>query len=64
MRFGILMSRQKRSKSFFTDEFEQFKDIEKFFETMPKLIHTIEVINPKTKVKSPIVLEGLNSFFA
>ena len=57
------MSRQKRSKSFLTDEFEQFKDIEKFFETMPKLIHTIEVINPKTKVKSPIVLEGLNSFF-
>ena len=43
---------------------KQFKDIEKFFETMPKLIHTIEVINPKTKVKSPIVLEGLNSFFA
>ena len=54
---------QKEVKEFLeADEFEQFKDIEKFFETMPKLIHTIEVINPKTKVKSPIVLEGLNSF--
>lgn len=41
----------------------QFKDIEKFFETMPKLSHTIEVTNPVTKVKSSIVLEGLSSFF-
>ena len=41
----------------------QFKDIEKFFETMPKLQHTIEVTNPKTKVKSEVVLEGLASFF-
>ena len=43
---------------------KQFKAIEKFFETMPKLTHTIQITNPKTKVKSPIVLEGLNSFFA
>jgi len=42
----------------------QFKDIENFFETMPKLSHTINVINPKTKVKSDVVLEGLASFFA
>ena len=42
----------------------QFKDIENFFETMPKLSHTIKVINPKTKVKSDVVLEGLASFFA
>ena len=42
----------------------QFKDIENFFETMPKLSHTITVINPKTKVKSDVVLEGLASFFA
>jgi len=42
----------------------QFKDIEKFFETMPKLSHTVQVTNPKTKVKSDIVLEGLSSFFA
>ena len=42
----------------------QFKDIENFFETMPKLSHTIKVINPKTKVKSDVILEGLASFFA
>ena len=41
----------------------QFKDIEKFFETMPKLQHTITVKNPKTKVESDVVLEGLASFF-
>ena len=42
----------------------QFKDIEKVFETMPKLSHTIKVTNPKTKVESEVVLEGLASFFA
>ena len=42
----------------------QFKEIEKFFETMPKLSHELEVTNPKTKVKSTVVLEGLSSFFA
>ena len=42
----------------------QFKDIEKFFETMPKLSHTIKIKNPKTKVESEVVLEGLASFFA
>jgi hypothetical protein len=42
----------------------QFKDIEKFFETMPKLSHTVKVTNPKTKVESDVVLEGLASFFA
>ena len=41
----------------------QFKEIEKFFETMPKLKHTIEVTNPNTKVTSEVVLEGLASFF-
>ena len=41
----------------------QFKLIEKFFETMPKLSHTIKVTNPKTKVESEVVLEGLASFF-
>ena len=41
----------------------QFKEIEKFFETMPKLSHTIKVTNPKTKVESDVVLEGLASFF-
>ena len=42
----------------------QFKAIESFFDTMPKLSHTISVTNPKTKVKSDVVLEGLASFFA
>ena len=42
----------------------QFKDIEKFFETMPKLSHTVKVTNPKTKVESDVVLEGVASFFA
>ena len=42
----------------------QFKAIESFFETMPKLSHTVKVINPKTKVESDVVLEGLASFFA
>ena len=41
----------------------QFKQIETFFETMPKLSHTISVTNPKTKVESDVVLEGLASFF-
>ena len=43
---------------------QQFKEIEKFFETMPKLSHELKVTNPKTKVKSTVVLEGLSSFFA
>ena len=42
----------------------QFKSIEEFFNTMPKLSHTIKVTNPKTKVESDVVLEGLASFFA
>jgi len=42
----------------------QFKEIEKFFETMPKLSHSISVTNPETKVESEVVLEGLASFFA
>ena len=42
---------------------KQFKEVEKFFATMPKLSHTIEVINPNTKEKSSVVLEGLADFF-
>jgi hypothetical protein len=42
----------------------QFKQIEKFFETMPKLSHTVKVTNPNTQVESEVVLEGLSSFFA
>ena len=40
-----------------------FKKIQKFYETMPKLMHEIEVENPKTKVKSKITLSGLSDFF-
>ena len=41
----------------------QFKMVENFFETMPKLSHTINVTNPNTKVDSEIKIEGLQSFF-
>ena len=41
----------------------QFKKIEQFFETMPKLSHTLKVTNPNTKVVNKITLEGLNAFF-
>ena len=41
----------------------QFKEIEKFFETMPKLSHTVKVINPNTQKENEVVLEGLQSFF-
>jgi len=50
----------------FVEQFNssQFRQIEKFFDTMPKLSHTVEVENPVTKIKSEVVLEGLSSFFA
>tara|TARA_B100000575_G_scaffold294637_1_gene312496 strand:- start:12972 stop:13682 length:711 start_codon:yes stop_codon:yes gene_type:complete len=43
---------------------EQFKKVQNFFETMPKLSHTVKVKNPNTDVDSDVVLEGLASFFA
>ena len=42
---------------------KQYKQVEKFFATMPKLSHTIEVVNPNTKEKGSVVLEGLSNFF-
>ena len=42
---------------------KQFKDVQKFFETMPKLKHEITIKNPKTKKESKILLNGLNDFF-
>ena len=42
---------------------QQYKKVEKFFSTMPKLSHTIEVVNPNTKEKGSVVLEGLADFF-
>jgi hypothetical protein len=46
-----------------TFDSSQFKNIETFFDTMPKLSHTIKVTNPNTGVENEIVLEGLSSFF-
>ena len=43
---------------------KQFGELQKFFETMPKLLHKVQVTNPNTGVESEIVLEGLASFFA
>ena len=43
---------------------KQFAKLENFFTTMPKLSHTINVMNPETDVESSVVLEGLGSFFA
>jgi len=42
---------------------KQYKQVERFFATMPKLSHTIEITNPNTKKKSSVVLEGLADFF-
>tara|TARA_X000000368_G_scaffold415993_1_gene408921 strand:- start:28 stop:744 length:717 start_codon:yes stop_codon:yes gene_type:complete len=42
---------------------KQFKDVETFFDTMPKLSHKVKVVNPKTEVESEVTLEGLQSFF-
>ena len=55
----------KKELSQFLDQLNsnQFKEIEKFFETMPKLSHKVKVTNPNTKVESEIVLEGLQNFF-
>ena len=42
---------------------ENFKDIQNFFNTIPALIHEVEVENPNTKVKGKVVLRGLQNFF-
>ena len=42
----------------------QFQEVQNFFDTMPKLQHTVKVINPNTKVESSVTLEGLSAFFA
>ena len=59
------ITENKKELSEFLDQLssKQFKEIEKFFETMPKLSHTVKVTNPNTKVENEIVLEGLSSFF-
>ena len=56
----------KKELTEFVDQLnsKQFKEIEKFFETMPKLSHTVKLKNPNTNVESDVVLEGLASFFS
>jgi len=48
----------------FVDSFtgSQFEMVTEFFETMPKLRHIVDITNPKTKVKSEVIIEGLESF--
>jgi len=55
----------KKELKEFTEQLssKQFKEVEKFFETMPKLSHTVTVTNPNTGKDNVIVLEGLASFF-
>ena len=43
---------------------KQFAEVQKFFDTMPKLKHTVKVKNPKTEKESEVTLSGLNDFFA
>ena len=61
-------SHQECTKKELSDSVEslnssQFKMVENFFTTMPKLTHTVKVTNPNTKVESEIKIEGLQSFF-
>jgi len=42
---------------------KQFQEVQKFFDTMPKLRHEMKVKNPKTKKESKVVLTGLSDFF-
>ena len=54
----------KKELDDFIDSFsnEQFEKVTNFFDTMPKIRHTVEVTNPKTNVTSKVVLEGLENF--
>jgi len=56
----------KKEITEFLDSFDtsQFMKVQKFFETMPKLSHTITVSNPNTGKESEVIIEGLASFFA
>jgi hypothetical protein len=63
-----VFSAKDQTKKELTDFIEQlntkqFKDVQKFFDTMPKLKHVVTIENPKTKVKTDVVLQGLNDFF-
>jgi len=54
----------KKELDDFIDSFsnEQFEKVTNFFDTMPKIRHTVEITNPKTNVTSELVLEGLENF--
>ena len=56
----------KKELSDFLDSLNstQFRDLQNFFDTMPKLSHEVEYKNPKTNENNSMKLEGLNSFFA
>ena len=62
---GLLLTVQKKELDEWLETLNtnQFQEIETFFETMPKLSHTIKVTNPETNVESEVVMEGLTSFF-
>ena len=42
---------------------DTFEDVGKYFETMPQLLHVVNITNPNTKVDNEIVIQGLESFF-
>ena len=60
----IDVSKKELTEFFESMTQQQFELLQEFFNTMPKLRHTIEVKNPKTKKKNEILLEGLGDFFA
>ena len=63
---SIIFMKSSQELNEFIDQLntKQFKEVEEFFRTMPKLTHTLKVKNPKTGVESEVVLEGLVSFFS
>ena len=56
------MSRKELDEFIESMNTDQFAEVQKFFDGIPKLRHTIKVVNPNTKVENEMVLEGLQSF--
>ena len=42
---------------------DQFESLGNFFDTMPKVQHSVEITNPKTKKKGEVIIDGIKSFF-
>ena len=42
---------------------KQFEQVQEFFNTMPKVKHSVKVKNPNTGVESEVVIEGMQNFF-